>query len=84
MKLVFADKAWENYLYRHGTDKKILKQINILINEIMKEPFERIGKPEPLKHTLSAHWFRRINDKHRIVYKVRDDSLLTAQLRYHY
>ena len=84
MKLVFAEKAWEDYLYWQKTDKKILKRINMLIKDIAREPFEGIGKPEPLKHALSGYWSRRINDEHRIVYKVQDDSLLIAQLKYHY
>ena len=84
MKLVFAENAWEDYLYWQKTDKKILKRINLLIKDITREPFEGIGKPEPLKHALSGYWSRRINDEHRIVYKVQDDSLLIAQLRYHY
>jgi toxin YoeB len=82
--LVFAEKAWEDYLYWQKTDKKILKRINTLIKDIAREPFEGIGKPEPLKHALSGYWSRRINDEHRIVYKVQEDSLLIAQLRYHY
>lgn len=84
MRLVFAEKAWEDYLYWQRTDKKILKRINALIKDIIREPFEGIGKPEPLKHALSGYWSRRINDEHRIVYKIQDNSLLIAQLRYHY
>jgi len=84
MKLVFAEKAWEDYLYWQKTDKKLLKRINTLIKNITREPFEGIGKPEPLKHALSGYWSRRINDEHRIVYKAQDDSLLIAQLRFHY
>lgn len=84
MRLVFAEKAWEDYLYWQKTDKKLLKRINTLIKNITREPFEGIGKPEPLKHALSGYWSRRINDEHRIVYKVQDDSLLIAQLRFHY
>ena len=84
MKLIFAEKAWEDSLYWQKTDKKILKRINTLIKEIKRDPFEGVGKPEPLKHALSGYWSRRINDEHRIVYKVNDDSLLIAQLRYHY
>lgn len=84
MRLIFAEKAWEDYLYWQRTDKKLVKRINALIKDITREPFEGIGKPEPLKHALSGYWSRRINDEHRIVYKVQDDSLLIAQLRYHY
>lgn len=84
MKLIFAEKAWEDYLYWQKTDKKILSRINKLIKDIKREPFEGLGKPEPLKHALSGYWSRRINDEHRMVYKINDDSLLIAQLRFHY
>lgn len=84
MKLIFADNAWEDYLYWQKTDKKILSRINNLIKDIRRNPFEGIGKPEPLKHALSGYWSRRINDEHRIVYKASSDSILIAQLRYHY
>ncbi len=84
MKLVFSDSAWEDYLYWQRNDKKILRRINGLIKEIMRTPFEGTGKPEPLKHALSGYWSRRINDEHRLVYKVTADSVFIAQLRYHY
>lgn len=84
MKLIFAENAWEDYLYWQRTDKKTLRRINELIKQIQRTPFEGIGKPEPLKHSLSGYWSRRITDEHRIVYKVADDSLWIAQLRYHY
>lgn len=84
MTLTFSSKAWDNYLYWQKTNKAILKRINALIKYIQRDPFEGIGKPEPLKHSLSGYWSRRINDEHRIVYKVSDDNLLIAQLRYHY
>jgi len=84
VKLVFAEKAWEDYLYWQKTDKKLLERINTLINDITRSPFEGIGKPEPLKNALSGYWSRRINDEHRIVYKIADNSVFIAQLRYHY
>ena len=84
MRLIFSEQAWEDYLYWQKTDKQLLKRINMLIKDIKRAPFEGIGKPEPLKHALSGYWSRRINDEHRIVYKVNEDSLLIAQLRYHY
>lgn len=84
MKLIFSENAWEDYLYWQKTDKKILNRINKLIKETKREPFEGVGKPEPLKHGLAGYWSRRINEEHRIVYKVTDDALLIAQLRYHY
>jgi toxin YoeB len=84
VKLIFSEHAWEDYLYRQRTDRKMLNRVNNLIQEIRRSPFEGAGKPEPLKHGLSGYWSRRITDEHRIVYKVESDSLLIAQLRYHY
>jgi toxin YoeB len=84
MKLIFSESAWEDYLYWQKTDKKILSRINRLVKEIRREPFNGVGKPEPLKHGLSGYWSRRINEEHRIVYSVTDDALRIAQLRYHY
>ncbi len=60
MKLIFSENAWEDYLYWQKTDKKILKRINLLIQDIKRSPFTGIGKPEPLKHVLSGYWSRRI------------------------
>ena len=84
MKLIFSEHAWDDYLYWQRTDRKILERINNLIKEIQRSPFEGTGKPEPLRHGLSGYWSRRITDEHRIVYKVEEDSILLAQLRYHY
>ena len=84
MKLVFSEQAWEDYLHWQQTDKKLVRRINDLIKEITRTPHSGAGKPEPLKHALSGYWSRRINEEHRIVYKVADDSVLIAQLRYHY
>jgi len=82
--LTFSTNAWAHYLYWQKTDKAVLKRINALIKEIERNPYEGVGRPEPLKHSLSGYWSRRINDEHRVVYKVTSDSLLIAQLRYHY
>ena len=84
MKLIFSEQAWEDYLYWQKTDKKLLERINTLIKDTSRSPFEGIGKPEPLKNALSGYWSRRINDEHRIVYKISDDSMYIAQLRFHY
>ncbi len=84
MKLTFSEQAWEEYLYWQKTDKKLLNRINELLKAIMREPFTGIGKPEPLKHSLTGYWSRRINDEHRLVYKVEGDSLLIAQCKLHY
>lgn len=84
MKLVFSEQAWEDYLYWQKIDKKLVQRINDLVKEITRTPHTGTGKPESLKHALSGYWSRRINDEHRIAYKVADGSLFIAQLRYHY
>ncbi|MEE9146442.1 MAG: Txe/YoeB family addiction module toxin [Candidatus Tectomicrobia bacterium] len=84
MRLIFSAHAWEDYLYWQQTDRMMLRRINALIKEIQRTPFAGIGKPEPLKHGFSGYWSRRINDEHRIVYKVAGQDVLIAQLRYHY
>ena len=84
MRLVFSEQAWEDYLYWQKTDKKRVQRINELIKEITRTPYAGTGKPERLKHALTGYWSRRIDDEHRIVYKIADDSVLVAQLRYHY
>ena len=84
MKVISADTAWDDYLYWQKHDRKIVIRINTLIREIQRDPMTGVGKPEPLKHALAGFWSRRITEEHRIVYKVDGDSLLLAQLRYHY
>ncbi len=84
MKLLFSENAWSDYLFWQKKDKKILKQINKLIKDIQRNKYEGLGKPEALKHNLSGYWSRRITNEHRIVYKLDNDSILIAQLRYHY
>lgn len=84
MKLIFAETAWQDYLFWQQHDKQIVKRINLLIQEISRDPFVGVGKPEPLKHHLSGYWSRRINTEHRIVYKVEAQAVYIAQLRYHY
>lgn len=84
MKLVFSEHAWEDYLYWQKNNKQVLKRINTLIRDTQREPFAGMGKPEALKHSLAGYWSRRITEEHRMVYKVTDDTLLIAQLRYHY
>ena len=84
MNLVFSPQAWEDYQHWQQTDKKILKRINTLIKESLRTPHEGIGKPEPLRHTLAGFWSRRITDEHRMVYRITDQNLEIAQLRFHY
>jgi toxin YoeB len=84
MRLVFSENAWDDYLYWQKTDRQMVKRINTLIKDIQRSPFAGVGKPEPLKHGLSGYWSRRLDQQHRIVYKVANDDLLIAQLRHHY
>jgi len=84
LKLLFAANAWDDYLYWQHTDRRTLRRVNELIRAIQRAPYEGIGKPEPLRHGLSGYWSRRITEEHRIVYKVDDEILYIAQLRYHY
>ena len=84
MNLVFSRESWEEYLYWQKTDSNTLKRINLMIQEIMRDPYRGIGKPEPLKHAFQGYWSRRITSEHRIVYKKVGDQIWIAQLRYHY
>ncbi len=83
MKLKWDEEAWNDYLYWQTQDKKTLKKINALLNDAMRNPFEGIGKPEPLKH-YSGYWSRRIDEKNRVIYKVDGDSLIIAAVKGHY
>ena len=84
MKLTFAEKAWDDYLYWQKTDKKTLKRINTLIKDIKRNPYSGIGDPEPLKYNWSGFWSRRITKEHRLVYAVEKDAISIAQCRFHY
>ena len=82
----FSSKAWEDYLYWQQNDKKILKRINLIIQDIKRNPYDKngIGKPERLKASLSSYYSRRITSEHILVYKIADDLIIIAQCRYHY
>jgi len=84
VKLIFSENAWLEYLEWQKTDKRILKRINELIKDTKRNPTSGLGKPEPLKHALKGYWSRRITDEHRMVYRHSEDSILIAQLKYHY
>ncbi len=84
MKLVFAQEAWDDYLYWQTHDKRMCERINKLLTEVQRDPFAGVGKPEPLKHALAGFWSRRINYEHRMVYRIEGGALLLAQLRFHY
>ena len=76
--------AWEDYLYWQNHDKKVLRQINKLVKDISRSPFEGLGKPEPLRENLRGLWSRRINKEHRLVYLVRENTVLIFSCRGHY
>lgn len=84
MRLIWSDKSWEEYLSGQSTDKKLLKKINSLIKDIKRDPFEGIGKPEPLKYELQGCWSRRVTDEHRLVYEIEHDALYIVSCKYHY
>jgi len=83
-KCAWTEGAWSDYLYWQGQDRKILKQINTPVTDVMCSPFEGISKPEPLKENLSGFWSRRIDDTHRLVYAETDSHITIIACRYHY
>lgn len=84
MKITWTKTAWNDYLYWQVRDKKKLKRINELIKSTLRDPFNGIGNPEPLKHDLQGYYSRRIDGEHRLVYTFEDDVLLIIACRYHY
>jgi toxin YoeB len=84
MKLIFVDESWEDYLFWQKTDKTKLKKINELIKDIKRNPFEGLGKPEPLKFKYSGFWSRRIDDEHRLIYQIKEDEIHIVKCRFHY
>ncbi|MEO8108540.1 MAG: Txe/YoeB family addiction module toxin [Ginsengibacter sp.] len=84
MELAWQTNAWEDYLYWQKTDPKILSRVNELIKDCLRSPFKGIGKPEPLKGNYSGYWSRRINDEHRLVYRISEERLYILQCRFHY
>jgi toxin YoeB len=84
MNVTFTEDSWQEYVEWQITDKKILKKINTLIKDIKREPFDGIGKPEPLRYELSGCWSRRITDEHRLVYEVGSAGVSIISCRYHY
>ena len=83
-KLVFTTAGWEDYLYWQSRDKQMLKKANGLLKEIQRDPFNGIGKPEPLKGELSGAWSRRLDDANRLVYVVTDSQIRVIACRRHY
>ncbi len=84
MRLVFTPNGWQDYIYWQSADRATLKRINRLIDDVLRDPFEGIGKPEPLRHALTGSWSRRISEEHRLVYLIDGDDIVILQARYHY
>ena len=84
MILSWQLQAWSDYQYWQSHDKKLVKRINLLVKDIIRQPYDGVGKPEPLKHEFSGYWSRRITDEHRLVYKAESDHITIAQCRFHY
>ena len=84
MRLVFTEHAWSDYTYWLKQDRNVIRRINRLLDDVMRDPSAGIGKPEPLKHALSGDWSRRIDDEHRLVYLVDGNDVVVLQARYHY
>lgn len=84
MKLCFVDESWEDYLHWQKTNRKMVGRINKLIKDITRTPYEGIGKPEPLKHKYRGFWSRRIDQEHRLIYRVNEDEIWIVKCRFHY
>ncbi|CAI2799279.1 MULTISPECIES: Txe/YoeB family addiction module toxin [Pseudomonas fluorescens group] len=84
MNIPFTPEGWDDYLWFQQNDKAGLKRINLLIKAIQRDPFDGVGKPEPLKHNLSGFWSRRITAEHRLVYGIEDNEVQILMCRYHY
>lgn len=84
MKIVWAEHAWDDYLHWQREDRRIVKKINTLIQDIQRNGNDGIGKPEPLRHNYTGFWSRRITPEHRLVYEISDEALHIAACRYHY
>lgn len=83
-RISFEASAFEDFNQWVTLDKKIYQKIITLINDINRSPFSGLGKPEALKYEYSGYWSRRINDEHRLVYKVTDTDIIIVACKYHY
>ncbi|GAA2118787.1 Txe/YoeB family addiction module toxin [Kocuria atrinae] len=84
MRLVFSSNGWEDYKVWQRLDRAVLKRLNRVIDDCLRDPFEGIGKPERLKYGIPDAYSRRITDEHRLVYLIVDEDLVILQCRYHY
>ena len=77
-------KAWDDMQFWLLNDRKILNRIFDLVNATIDSSFTGIGKPEPLKHIYKGYWSRRINDEHRLIYKVEEKEIVIISCKGHY
>ena len=84
MRLVFTPHGWEDYSHWQSADRQVLRRVNRLLEDCLRDPFDGIGKPEQLRHALAGAWSRRITEEHRLVYLADGDDLVVLQARYHY
>ena len=84
MRYIFIDMAWDEYLFWQKNDKQKINKINELLKDISRSPYEGIGKPEDLKFNYAGYWSRRIDEEHRLIYKVEQDEIIIYKCRFHY
>lgn len=84
MQKAWTDNAWEDYLHWQTQDKRTLKRINMILQDIDRQPFTGLGKPEPLKGDKQGYWSRRIDEVNRIIYKIENDQIIIVQCGGHY
>lgn len=84
MRLVFTTNAWDDYVHWQTVDRSKIRRISRLLDDVLRDPFDGIGKPEQLRHVLAGAWSRRIDEEHRLVYLVDDKDIIVLQARYHY
>jgi toxin YoeB len=84
VRLVFTTNAWDDYVHWQKADRSKIRRINRLLDDVLRDPFEGIGKPEQLRHVLDGAWSRRIDEEHRLVYLVDHNDIIVLQARYHY
>jgi toxin YoeB len=84
VRFVFTPNGWDDYVFWQSSDRTAVRRINRLLDDIARNPFDGIGKPEPLRHALAGAWSRRIDEEHRLVYVIQGDDVVVLQARYHY
>lgn len=84
MRLVWSTNAWQDYVWWQTQDRKILRRVSLLLDDIVRNGHDGLGKPEPLRHEYQGYWSRRISEEHRLIYRIADEDVLIAVCRHHY